>query len=120
MIDMKHSVPRSLLYFPLMLVMLLPACSEMDGQISALKDRIAATRDTNQAAYQELQQMNQKLSLANRQINSESSKRTEFEAKAKKSAASEKTLIKYREDVAASLTEFTASVAAYRQKYLAP
>ena len=40
--------------------------------------------------------------------------------KAVKSASTERTLAKYREDLEKSLTEFAAAVSDYRKKYLAP
>ena len=102
------------------LFLLLPACSETEGQINVLKDRIANQRVSNHAANLELQQLNQKLAGINRQMSAESAKRGEFEAKAKKSAATEGILTQYRTGLEDSLTNFAAAVAAYRAKYTAP
>ena len=117
---MKSSARRFLLTCPLWFVPLLSGCNEMDGQINAMKDRIASGREANQAAAVELQEMNQKLSLIKRQISADATKRNDFEAKAKKSGTTESLLIQYRSDLEKSLTEFSAAVAAYREKYAAP
>ena len=101
-------------------LVLLPGCSETEGQISALKDRIEATRVQNQAAHFDLQNMNQKLSLTNRLVSSQASKAKEFSELARKSAGTERIFVKYRESLESSLLEFSTAVEAYRKKYLAP
>jgi hypothetical protein len=117
---MKSSVRRFILLGHLLFLPLLTGCDEMEGQINALKDRISNTRETNQAASIELQQMGQKLSLIKRQTSAEAVKRADFEAKAKKSGNTERVLIQYRTDLEKALTEFSASLASYREKYAAP
>lgn len=102
------------------LIPLLSGCTETEGQINAITDRIAALRESNEKVGSELQKMNQSLALAQRQINDGAGKRKEFEIKAVKSASTERTLAKYREDLEKSLTEFAAAVSDYRKKYLAP
>lgn len=92
----------------------------MDGQVNALKDRIGALQESNNAGTAELQRMTQELALLNRQISAESSKRRDFEERAKKSAATEKIFVKYLAELEASLAEFSTAVADYRKKYLAP
>ena len=92
----------------------------MDGQINALRDRIDATRESNNAATVEVQKMNQDLALLNRQISAESAKRREFEERSKKSAATERIFVKYRAELETALTEFSNAVSDYRKKYLTP
>ena len=92
----------------------------MEGQINALKDRIAHTRIANQDASLELQQLNQKLAGIKRQMSAEAAKRSEFEAKAKKSATTEGVLIKCRAGLEGALSNFASSVASYQAKYATP
>ena len=92
----------------------------MEGQITALKDRIDATRESNNAVTVEAQKMSQELALLNRQISAESAKRREFEERAKKSGATEKIFVKHQAELQTSLEEFSKAVADYRKKYLAP
>ena len=99
---------------------LLPGCSEWEGQINALKDRVAATREQNQAAHLELQNLNQKLSLTNRQVSAQASKAKEYSELARKSSSTERIFVKYREDLEASLLQFSTAVENYRTKYLVP
>jgi len=118
--DMKHPARVSLFLSAFVLMPLLSGCTETEGQINAMTDRNAATRDSNEKVGSELQKMNQSLALLTRQINDGAGKRKEFEIKAGKSGGTERTLIKYREDLEKSLTEFAAAVSDYRKKYLAP
>lgn len=117
---MKNPNRRWLLSSLVLLLPLLPGCSEMDGQINALKDRIDATRESNNAATVEVQKLNQELALLNRQISAESTKRREFEERAKKSAGTERIFVKYQAELETSLKEFSDAVTDYRKKYLAP
>ena len=110
---------KPIFYLPMM-ALLLAGCSEMDGQINSLKDRIGSTRDANNEASIELQKLNQELSLANQKVRSMETKRAEFAEKSTKSAVTERIFVNYRADLEKSLAEFTASVADYRKKYLAP
>ena len=117
---MKHPARVSLFLSGFVLMPLLSGCTETEGQINAMTDRNAATRDSNEKVGSELQKMNQSLALLTRQINDGAGKRNEFEIKAGKSAGTERTLIKYREDLEKSLAEFATAVSEYRKKYLAP
>lgn len=115
--SLKHKV---LSFCCLAALALLPGCSESEGQINALKDRIDATRQQNQAAHSELQNMTQKLSLTNRLVSAQASKAREYAELAHKSSSTERIFDKYRESLEASLLEFSAAVEVYRKKYQAP
>ena len=103
-----------------LVVFLLPSCGETEAEIQSVVERTAATRVANNKADVELQKMNQQLSLLNREVTAESSKRREFEDRAKKSAATEQLFSKYKAELEVSVADFANAVAAYRQKYLDP
>lgn len=104
----------------LLLPVLLTGCSEQVGQLNALQERLDAARDANTEGGVAVQQLNQKLATANRQISDQSAKRIEFEAKSAKSAATEQLLTKYQGELEGKVKAFEDSVAAYRQQHLKP
>lgn len=104
----------------LLLTPLLPGCSEQTGKINALKEKLEALKDSTSKSSLDLLQLNQKLAGLNRQISDQSSRKTEFEEKAKKSGQTEKIITQYREEAEASLKKFKDDVADYRKQYLAP
>lgn len=104
----------------LMVCFLLTSCSQQTGQISSLKEQIAAITDANKAKQTEIQEVKQKASLVSRENKITASKRNEFKSQADKSSATARLMTAYRADLEKSLKDLTDATASYRSKYLAP
>ena len=117
---MKTSKFPGLIGWPCLCLLLLTSCKKQENEIREWKESISRTLAAKEAAAAEAKELEHQLVLARQAVKDQQSLRSEFEAKAVKTAAGEKLAVKFREELEASLTRYTDAVAAYRKKYLTP
>ncbi len=116
----KHADRRFLIFCWPVLAVLLPGCTEMDGQINQLQEKIVNTQASNNESVTEIQKLNQDISNAQQRVRAQEARRAEFAAKSTKSATLERTFVKYRTELETSLADLATAVKEYRKKHLAP